>query len=63
MESFNNFRFSGYITYREAVGTDLASIQNDKPTGTSTSYSETKGTSVDLIKSTKANVAFHRYNR
>ena len=29
-----------------------------KPTGTSTSYSETKGTSVDLIKSTKANVAF-----
>ena len=50
--------FSGYIAYREAVGTDLASIQNDKPTGTSTSYSETKGTSVDLIKSTKANVAF-----
>ena len=50
--------FSGYIAYREAVGTDLASIQNDKPTGTSTSYSETKGTSVDLIKSTNANVAF-----
>ena len=50
--------FSGYVAYREAVGTDLASIQNAKPTGTSTSYSEAKGTSVDLIKSTKANVAF-----
>ena len=50
--------FSGYVAYREAVGTDLASIQNAKPTGTSTRYSEAKGTSVDLIKSTKANVAF-----
>ena len=50
--------FSGYVAYREAVGTDLASIQNAKPTGTSISYSEAKGTSVDLIKSTKANVAF-----
>ena len=50
--------FNGYIAYREAVGSDLASIQNAKPTGTSTSYSEEKGTSVDLIKSTKANVAF-----
>jgi len=50
--------FNGYIAYREAVGADLASIQNAKPTGTSTSYSEEKGTSVDLIKSTKANVAF-----
>ena len=50
--------FNGYIAFREAVGSDLASIQNAKPTGTSTSYSEAKGTSVDLIKSTKANVAF-----
>ena len=50
--------FSGYIAYREAVGTDLASIQNDKPTGTSTSYSEAKDASVDLLKSEKANVDF-----
>ena len=50
--------FSGYVAYREAVGTDLASIQNAKPTGTSTSYSEAKDTSVDLVKSPKANVAF-----
>ena len=50
--------FKGYVAYREASSTDLASIQNAKPTGTSTSYSEAKGTSVDLIKSTKANVAF-----
>ena len=50
--------FKGYISYREASSTDVASIQNAKPTGTSTSYSEAKGTSVDLIKSPKANVAF-----
>ena len=50
--------FKGYVAYREASSTDVASIQNAKPTGTSTSYSEEKGASVDLIKSTKANVAF-----
>ena len=50
--------FNGYIAFREAEGSDLASIQNAKPTGTSTSYSEAKDASVDLIKSTKANVAF-----
>ena len=50
--------FKGYVAYREANSTDVASIQNAKPTGTSTSYSEAKDTSVDLIKSTKANVAF-----
>ena len=50
--------FKGYVSYREASSTDVASIQNAKPTGTSTSYSEAKGASVDLIKSTKANVAF-----
>ena len=50
--------FKGYVSYREASSTDVASIQNGKPTGTSTSYSEAKGTSVDLIKSTKVNVAF-----
>ena len=50
--------FKGYVAYREASSTDVASIQNAKPAGTSTSYSEAKGTSVDLIKSTKANVAF-----
>ena len=50
--------FKGYVSYREASSTDVASIQNAKPAGTSTSYSEAKGTSVDLIKSTKANVAF-----
>ena len=50
--------FKGYVAYREASSTDVASIQNAKPTGTSTSYSEAKDTSVDLVKSTKANVAF-----
>ena len=50
--------FKGYVAYREASSTDLASIHNDKPTGTSTSYSEAKDTSVDLVKSPKANVAF-----
>ena len=50
--------FKGYVAYREAISTDVASIQNAKPTGTSTSYSEAKDTSVDLVKSTKANVAF-----
>ena len=50
--------FKGYVAYREASSTDVASIQNAKPTGTSTSYSEAKDTSVDLIKSPKANVAF-----
>ena len=50
--------FKGYVSYRSAEGVDLASIQNDKPTGTSTSYSDTQGNSVDLLKSPKANVAF-----
>ena len=50
--------FKGYVSYREASSIDVASIQNAKPIGTSTSYSEAKGTSVDLTKSTKANVAF-----
>ena len=50
--------FKGYVAYREASSTDVASIQNAKPTGTSTSYSEAKDASVDLIKSPKANVAF-----
>ena len=50
--------FKGYVAYREAGSTDVASIQNAKPAGTSTSYSEAKDASVDLIKSTKANVAF-----
>ena len=50
--------FKGYVSYREASSTDVASIENAKPTGTSTSYSEAKGTSVDLTKSTKANVEF-----
>ena len=50
--------FKGYVAYREAGSTDVASIQNAKPTGTSTSYSEAKDTSVDLVKSPKANVAF-----
>ena len=51
-------RFKGYVAFREATGTYVASIQNDKPTGTSTSYSDTQGNSVDLLKSPKANVAF-----
>ena len=50
--------FKGYVAYREASSTDVASIQNDKPTGTSTSYADTQGNSVDLLKSPKANVAF-----
>ena len=50
--------FKGYVSYREASSTDVASIQNAKPTGTSTSYSEAKDASVDLLKSEKANVDF-----
>ena len=50
--------FKGYVAFREATGTDVASIQNDKPTGTSTSYADTQGNTVDLLKSPKANVAF-----
>ena len=50
--------FKGYVSYREAVGNDVASIQNDKPTASSTSYAETKDNSVDLLKSPKANVGF-----
>ena len=50
--------FKGYVAFREATGTDVASIQNDKPTGASTSYADTQGNSVDLLKSPKANVAF-----
>ena len=50
--------FKGYVAFREATGTDVASIQNDKPAGTSTSYADTQGNSVDLLKSPKANVAF-----
>ena len=50
--------FKGYVAYCEASSTDVASIQNDKPAGTSTSYSDTQGNSVDLLKSPKANVAF-----
>ena len=50
--------FKGYVAYREASSTDVASIQNDKPAGTSTSYADTQGNSVDLLKSPKANVAF-----
>ena len=50
--------FKGYVAYREASSTDVASIQNAKPAGTSTSYSEAKDASVDLLKSEKANVDF-----
>ena len=50
--------FKGYVSYREATGTDVASIQNAKPAGTSTSYSEAKDASVDLLRSEKANVDF-----
>ena len=50
--------FKGYVAYREASSTDVASIQNAKPAGTSTSYSEAKDASVDLLKSGKANVDF-----
>ena len=50
--------FKGYVTYRSVTGVDVSSIQNAKPTGTSTSYTEEKGASVDLHKSPKANVGF-----
>ena len=56
LETSSGFR--GYVAFREATGTQLASIQNAKPTGTSTSYSEAKDASVDLLKSSKANVDF-----
>ena len=50
--------FQGYVSYREAISTDQASIQNDKPTASSTSYADAQGNSVDLLKSPKANVEF-----
>ena len=56
LETSSGFR--GYVAYREATGTQLASIQNAKPTGTSTSYSENKDATVDLIGSEKADVGF-----
>ncbi len=46
------------MAFREATGTQLASIQNAKPTGNSTSYSENKDATVDLIGSEKADVSF-----
>ncbi len=56
LETSSGFR--GYVAFREATGTQLASIQNAKPTGTSTSYSENKDATVDLIGSEKAAVGF-----
>ena len=56
LETSSGFR--GYVAFREATGTQLASIQNAKPTGTSTSYSENKDATVDLIGSEKAAVRF-----
>ena len=56
LETSSGFR--GYVAFREATGTQLASIQNAKPVGTSTSYSENKDATVDLIGSEKADVGF-----
>ena len=56
LETSSGFR--GYVAFREATGTQLASIQNAKPIGTSTSYSENKDATVDLIGSEKADVGF-----
>jgi len=56
LETSSGFR--GYVAFREATGTQLASIQNAKPAGTSTSYSENKDATVDLIGSEKADVGF-----
>ena len=56
LETSSGFR--GYVAFREATGTQLSSIQNAKPTGTSTSYSENKDATVDLIGSEKADVGF-----
>ena len=56
LETSSGFR--GYVAFREATGTQLASIQNAKPTGNSTSYSENKDATVDLIGSEKADVSF-----
>ena len=50
--------FKGYVSYRSAVGHDVGSIQNAKPTGSSTDYEAKKKTIVDLLKSSKANVGF-----
>ena len=50
--------FKGYVTYREATGVDVSSIQNAKPVGTSTDYEAKKNAVVDLLKSPKANVGF-----
>ena len=50
--------FKGYVTYRSATGVDVSSIQNAKPTGSSTDYEGKKHQVVDLLKSPKANVGF-----
>ncbi|MGU8044957.1 YSIRK-type signal peptide-containing protein [Streptococcus suis] len=51
---------SGFVgTVNAIIGTttDVGSIENSKPTATSTSYVSTKGTVVDLVNATQAGVA------
>ncbi|HFU4222608.1 TPA: YSIRK-type signal peptide-containing protein, partial [Streptococcus suis] len=49
--------FGGTAHATIATSTDVGSIENSKPTATSTSYVSTKGTVVDLVNATQAGVA------
>ncbi|HFU3734908.1 TPA: YSIRK-type signal peptide-containing protein, partial [Streptococcus suis] len=49
--------FAGTVHATIGTSTDVASIENSKPTATSTSYVSTKGTVVDLVNATEATVA------
>ncbi|NQO19109.1 YSIRK-type signal peptide-containing protein [Streptococcus suis] len=49
--------FAGTVHAVIGTTTDVGSIENSKPTATSTSYVSTKGTVVDLVNATQAGVA------
>ncbi|MGQ7358712.1 YSIRK-type signal peptide-containing protein [Streptococcus suis] len=49
--------FAGTVNAIIGTTTDVGSIENSKPTATSTSYVSTKGTVVDLVNATQAGVA------
>ncbi|HEL9597961.1 TPA: YSIRK-type signal peptide-containing protein, partial [Streptococcus suis] len=49
--------FGGTVHATIGTSTDVASIENSKPTATSTSYVSTKGTVVDLVNAAQATVA------
>ncbi|HFI0344326.1 TPA: YSIRK-type signal peptide-containing protein [Streptococcus suis] len=49
--------FAGTVHATIGTTTDVGTIENSKPTATSTSYVSTKGTVVDLVNATQAGVA------